>query len=49
MLDSMSNILHLDLFCLFVCLLKIYLLYVSILKLSSDTPEEGIQSHYRWL
>jgi hypothetical protein len=29
---------------------KIYLLlYISTLLLSSDTPEEGIRSHYRWL
>jgi hypothetical protein len=27
----------------------IYLIYVSILSLSSDTPEEGIGAHYRWL
>jgi hypothetical protein len=24
-------------------------MYVSTLLLSSDTPEEGIGSHYRWL
>jgi len=24
-------------------------MYVSTLQLSSDTPEEGIRSHYRWL
>jgi hypothetical protein len=24
-------------------------MYVSTLSLSSDTPEEGIRSHYRWL
>jgi hypothetical protein len=30
--------------------LKIYLfMYMSALSLSSDTPEEGIRSHYRWL
>jgi len=31
--------------------LKIYLfiLYMSTLSPSSDTPEEGIRSHYRWL
>jgi hypothetical protein len=36
---------------IFVCLFKIfiYLLYVSVLTLSSDTPEESIRSHYRWL
>jgi hypothetical protein len=29
---------------------KIYLFYVaSTLSLSSDTPEEGIRFHYRWL
>ena len=28
--------------------LKVYL-YMSTLLLSSDTPEEGIGSHYRWL
>jgi hypothetical protein len=27
----------------------IYLMYVSILLLSSDTPEENIGSHCRWL
>jgi hypothetical protein len=27
----------------------IYFMYVSTLSLSSDTPEEGIRSHYRWL
>ena len=25
-----------------------YFMYVSTLFLSSDTPEEGIRSHYRW-
>jgi hypothetical protein len=34
---------------LFIYLLKIYLLHVRILQLSSDTPEEGVRSHYRWL
>jgi hypothetical protein len=29
--------------------LFIYFMYVSTLSLSSDTPEEGIRSHYRWL
>jgi hypothetical protein len=29
--------------------LFIHLLYVSTLQLSSDTPEEGIRSHYGWL
>ena len=27
----------------------IYLLFVSTLSLSSDTPEEGVRPHYRWL
>jgi hypothetical protein len=27
----------------------IYIIYVGILWLSSDTPEEGIGSLYRWL
>jgi len=27
----------------------IYFMYVSTLSLSSDSPEEGIGSHYRWL
>jgi hypothetical protein len=27
----------------------IYLLYVSIVYLSSDTPEEGVRSPYGWL
>jgi hypothetical protein len=35
---------------MYVCMyLFIYLMYVSTLSLSSDTPEEGIRSHYRWL
>ena len=29
--------------------LFIYLMYVSTLSVSSDTPEMGIGSHYRWL
>jgi hypothetical protein len=29
--------------------LFIYFMYVSTLSLSSDTSEEGIGSHYRWL
>jgi hypothetical protein len=29
--------------------LFIYFMYMSTLQLSSDTPEEGIGSHYRWL
>jgi hypothetical protein len=29
--------------------LFIYFMYISTLQLSSDTPEEGIGSHYRWL
>jgi hypothetical protein len=33
------------LFYLFVCLF----VYMSTLSLSSDTPEENIISHYRWL
>jgi hypothetical protein len=35
----------------FVCLFKwfIYFMYISSPLLSSDTPEEGIGSHYRWL
>ena len=28
--------------------LFIYLMYMSTLLLSSDTPEEGIGSHHRW-
>jgi hypothetical protein len=27
----------------------VYLLYVSTLLLSSDTPEEGVRSRFRWL
>ena len=26
-----------------------YILYMNVLSLSPDTPEEGIWSHYRWL
>ncbi|EDL90472.1 rCG63184 [Rattus norvegicus] len=29
--------------------LKRHLFHMNILSLSSDTPEEGIRSHYRWL
>jgi hypothetical protein len=29
--------------------LFIYFMYVGTLSLFSDTPEEGIRSHYRWL
>jgi hypothetical protein len=29
--------------------LFIYLMHMSTLSLSSDTPEEGVRSHYRWL
>jgi hypothetical protein len=28
---------------------RIYFMYVSTLSMSSDTPEEGVRSHYRWL
>jgi hypothetical protein len=36
---------------LFIIFLKyfIYFIYVSTPLLSSDTPEEGIRPHYRWL
>jgi hypothetical protein len=34
---------------LFIYLFKNYVFYVSTLLLSSDTPEEGIGFHYRWL
>jgi hypothetical protein len=38
---------------IFFLILKIYLFilfeYLSTPLLSSDTPEEGIKSHYRWL
>ena len=36
-------------FWLFFFLRFIYLLYVSTLLLSSDTPEEGVRTHYGWL
>jgi hypothetical protein len=29
--------------------LFIYFMYASTMALSSDTPEEGIRSHYKWL
>jgi hypothetical protein len=29
--------------------LFIFFIYMNTLELSSDTPEEGIRSHYRWL
>ena len=40
--------------CMFVCVFPrrpedIYFMYVSTLSLSSDTSEENIRSHYRWL
>jgi hypothetical protein len=28
---------------------NIYFMYMSTSLLSSDTPEEGVRSHYRWL
>jgi hypothetical protein len=28
---------------------KLYFIYMSTLALSSDHPEEGLRSHYRWL
>jgi hypothetical protein len=34
---------------MYVCMYVCMLMYVSTLLLSSDTPEEGIGSHYRWL
>jgi hypothetical protein len=34
---------------LIIFLIFIYLLYVSTLQLSSDTPEESIRFRYRWL
>jgi hypothetical protein len=46
----LSPICHFQ-FSLFVFVfLNIYLFYVymNTLSLSSDTPEEGIRSHYRW-
>jgi hypothetical protein len=27
----------------------LFIIYVSTLKLSSDTPEEEVRSHYGWL
>jgi hypothetical protein len=33
----------------FVKELLIYFMNMGTLQLSSDTPEEGIRSHYRWL
>jgi hypothetical protein len=35
-------------FCFFKDLF-IYFMYMSTPLLSSDTPEEGIRSHHRWL
>ena len=32
----------------FVCFSKIFFIDISTLSLSSDTPEEGIGSLYRW-
>jgi hypothetical protein len=43
---------HMPLFCesvFFFNDLFIYFMYVSTLLLSSDTPEDGIGFHYRWL
>jgi hypothetical protein len=32
-----------------IFLKDIYFMYMSTLSLSSDTPEENIKSHYKWL
>jgi hypothetical protein len=40
---------HHFLLLLLLLLRFIYFMYMSTLSLSSDTPEEGIRSHYRWL
>jgi hypothetical protein len=42
-------IIYLFIYLFFIYFLFIYLVYMSTLSLSSDTPEEGIRSHYRWL
>jgi hypothetical protein len=31
------------------CFKDLFIMYMSALLLSSDTPEEGIRSRYRWL
>lgn len=36
-------------FLLFIFQRSIHFMYVNTLSLSSDTPEEGTVSHYRWL
>jgi hypothetical protein len=32
-----------------IIFIHLFIFYVSTLQLSSDTPEEDIRSHYRWL
>jgi hypothetical protein len=47
--DRISSYFFLVLFFFLKIDLVIYFIYVSTLTLSSDTPEVGIISHYRWL
>ena len=52
-LELPSKYLHLNMYISMLLsaffFLKIYLFYMSTLLLSSDIPEEGIRSNYRWL
>jgi hypothetical protein len=47
MLTTKPLAMRLDFYFFFLRL--IYFIHTSTLQLSSDTPEEGIRSHYRWL
>jgi hypothetical protein len=42
-------VINMDLFAFFSFFPPIYFIYMSTSQLSSDKPEEGIRSHYRWL
>lgn len=46
--EQIIGILCLPVLCYLFSYISIYLTYKSTLSLSSDTPEEGISSHYRW-
>jgi hypothetical protein len=50
--DSLSLFLPLSLskvYLSFFFFKDLFIMYIGTLELSSNTPEEGIRSHYRWL
>jgi hypothetical protein len=48
--DQAVGLSHLFLFCFCCCFRFILYEYIiTVLSLSSDTPEEGIGSHYQWM